>query len=546
MSVKIYLNSDNGLVIEEANGNVYNPSQGSLSSKNENGRIQLEYSSNGADFKDYAIDEVLNALGVTYGSYAAIISAISGFFVDAALAAAEQLAVDLVLNSSKIGTVGWRQPLQRKKIVLVGDSTTDFATQAVEIYNQLVNRHINSGDLLDGILSTDIVNYGVNGNTLSNFVNNAGTKGIASAISENADMYIICYGINDVRTGNTSQQQIENYLKEAVEKILLETNAFIVLRTPNSFLLDDIGGYNWITPLSNAQLYTDMLWNAYESFRGKYGRVSVLDMQTLIFGRTCTLLGNTQYMANSLHPNSLGYKNIADVIAKNIGECEKFESRKYDYAKTINRDKPYLSYPLALECGEFSKVATGYMIGFGSNYIDFDFSSTKYGDIMPGDILKVGNVLAYDISADYPATKSGANVRIGGQTFVDYDKNRKGMVSIYRRNSVIPNISNIISGTNINGTIVSYIKVANNRLINYLRIEPINPLTTAFTFLVSDLTSAKDIATVTIYSNGNVVTTWNATNAPLNNYLLINNRLLAITCTSTTYTGAALFSIVIK
>ena len=95
MSVKIYLNSDNGLVIEEANGVIYNRTQGDLSAKSENGRIEFCYSASGASFKDYAILDVVNALGVAYGSYAAIISAISDFFVDAALAAAEQLEVDL-------------------------------------------------------------------------------------------------------------------------------------------------------------------------------------------------------------------------------------------------------------------------------------------------------------------------------------------------------------------------------------------------------------------------------------------------------------------
>ena len=92
MSVKIYLNSDNGLVIEEANGVIYNRTQGDLSAKSENGRIEFSYSASGAGFKDYAILDVVNALGVAYGSYSAIISAISDFFVDAALAAAEQLA----------------------------------------------------------------------------------------------------------------------------------------------------------------------------------------------------------------------------------------------------------------------------------------------------------------------------------------------------------------------------------------------------------------------------------------------------------------------
>ena len=95
MSVKIYLNSDNGLVIEEANGVIYNRTQGDLSAKSENGRIEFSYSASGASFKDYAITDVANALGVAYGSYASIISTISDFFVDAAQVAADKLSVDL-------------------------------------------------------------------------------------------------------------------------------------------------------------------------------------------------------------------------------------------------------------------------------------------------------------------------------------------------------------------------------------------------------------------------------------------------------------------
>lgn len=83
MSVKIYLNTSGGLVIEDSDGVVYNPSRGSLGAKCESGRFHLCHSGNGECFKDYSISDVKNSHDEEYGNYDEIMLAIQDFFVNA-------------------------------------------------------------------------------------------------------------------------------------------------------------------------------------------------------------------------------------------------------------------------------------------------------------------------------------------------------------------------------------------------------------------------------------------------------------------------------
>lgn len=242
-------------------------------------------------------------------------------------------------KSEIIGIKGWRQPNQDKKIVFVGDSTTDTA---LSIYSEIKKYYINSGDCLSGINESNLINKGSNGNTIANFINNipAG-KGIDDVIALKPDLVIFCYGINDVRLGNTTLERLIELHDIAITRLLKETNAYILLRTPHPLCSDSPNGF--IQPPNAGQQYTDILWECYEHFRGKYPKTDVLDLQTLVFGRVSKNVANSPLMADELHANNIGQAREGSVIADFIGEKPKKDS--YKARNSIS----YTDYPKLLE-----------------------------------------------------------------------------------------------------------------------------------------------------------------------------------------------------
>ena len=270
-------------------------------------------------------------------------------------------------TSEKSGLSGWLRSFEfdrNKKICFIGDSTTDGPAGAAQFLYECFNRyHLNSGDNLEGVT---IVDKGSSGNTCYNFINNIPTeKGIDACISEQADLYVFCYGINDVRLGATTKEQLKSYISTAVERLLTETNAYILLRVPNSLLKDDPTNANYIQPLSNSQLYTDIMWEAYMELKHKWERVDVIDIQTLIFGRTVLNKVDNPYMGDSLHPNKEGFYRIARCIADYIGITPKLRTDLREIAKLNN--KPYTLYPKILETKDYEMICEGYFVDMGSN-----------------------------------------------------------------------------------------------------------------------------------------------------------------------------------
>jgi lysophospholipase L1-like esterase len=203
-----------------------------------------------------------------------------------------------------------------KIIDFVGDSTTESAPAMYDRISQLYNI---PGGPLEGAA---INNRGSNGNTLYNFVRNTAANGntINTVIQDNADLYIISYGINDIRRGGeftgSSPDQIKADLKTAIDRILKETKGYILLRTPNTFLNRNPAASKLLSPIENAQLYSDQLWEAYESFKGYNERVDIIDIPGLVFGRKA--MPEHVLMQDILHPNAAGYRAIADVIVERI------------------------------------------------------------------------------------------------------------------------------------------------------------------------------------------------------------------------------------
>ncbi|MHC1758332.1 MAG: SGNH/GDSL hydrolase family protein [Negativicutes bacterium] len=332
------------------------------------------------------------------------------------------------------GLAGWyKSDKISRSIAIVGDSTSDKTMvsplpPAVEIYNQVEKYYINSGDGLGGCT---ILDFGAAGNKLSDFLadTNAPSKGITAAIAAHADMYIISYGINDVRNGALTLAQFKALLVTAVETILAQTSGYILLRTPNGFLSDTREAETgWVSPGGSEQTYADLLYNAYDYFRNRYNRVEVIDMQTRIFGRTVNTLANSPYMQDKIHPNETGYKAIADELAEFLLIPKPVVPWKSRTALTADPTAPWTTYPKILENGNYRRVTSGYFVGLTSTYLEFESYSSEAAKIQVGDIVKIGDARAFVVSGT--VSNNGTNVRIT-QTFAD-TTNDAGMVTVYR------------------------------------------------------------------------------------------------------------------
>ncbi|KRF38054.1 SGNH/GDSL hydrolase family protein [Paenibacillus sp. Soil787] len=162
-------------------------------------------------------------------------------------------------------------------INFVGDSTTEAAQG---LYEQLAEIYGAPGGILEG---ARIRNRGSSGNTLHHFVNQIATHGntLDNVIQDQADLYVVSYGINDIR--ESSPTQIKADLKLVVDRLLKETHGGVLLRIPNPFL--SVHRWSYIhLDIENAQLYSDQLWDVYHSFRDYDPRVDILDIPSLVFG----------------------------------------------------------------------------------------------------------------------------------------------------------------------------------------------------------------------------------------------------------------------
>jgi len=286
-------------------------------------------------------------------------------------------------------SVWFANGLSGKTICMVGDSTTSNAT---DLFSELSGFYRKEGEGLFGVRS--VFNYGQNGASLSVFLADGVPLGISAAIAAQADLYVISYGINDVRLGQTTEAQLTSLLTTAVNRILAGVpKANIVLRMPNSFLSTDVSGYGFVQPNSMAPAYSTMLRNAYKHLENHWSKVAVLDTQDAIFGRAS--LSTSVYMANQIHPSSAGYFALAQSLVDLIGVKQPYDPAKAASALAQNPSAPYLNYARVVEDGDvFNQVAVGRwvassVVGAPNGYVDLEWPANKASDIHCGDLLQM-------------------------------------------------------------------------------------------------------------------------------------------------------------
>lgn len=97
------------------------------------------------------------------------------------------------------------------------------------------------------------------------------------------DVIVLSFGINDVRDGSTTANQLQTYIQRCLDNFQTDLpNCDIVLRMPNPLAVEDTGSH-WVTGIT-PQAATTILYNAYKYFENTNNRILLMNTMDTLFG----------------------------------------------------------------------------------------------------------------------------------------------------------------------------------------------------------------------------------------------------------------------
>ena len=278
-------------------------------------------------------------------------------------------AVQALVSGDGTRLARWNAKLRadaaNAKIVLIGDSTTDYTTSSSAVTDHLKNYATLIGEPLAGMSAANITAQGANGITLAAWL--ADSTKLTALAAAAPDLVVASFLLNDVRIGLCDLATAISRLAALVTAINgVLPNADMLLRIPNPMLTTNVSSLNYvqtsggtINPAGLAQTYSDLIRSAYLQMRGRYVYVDVIDIPSEVFGTVCR--ATHPLMADQLHPTPRssttngvpvggGYVEIGRALARRIGAS---------------------NAAYVLNTSQYATVKTGYF-GFsaGSGYID--------------------------------------------------------------------------------------------------------------------------------------------------------------------------------
>jgi hypothetical protein len=371
------------------------------------------------------------------------------------------------------------------KILWLGDSTSDFTSNAIGIPSYLNDTYTFPNDVLDGFnVSANMPNFGANGMTLSAWLTTPNAaNGLNNVVAANPDLIIFSFLINDVRQNLVDVALGKSMLIQAIDSIRAALpNTDIVLRMPNSFSIPTsnfyikltgtyapVGGYASLAIAAQAQ--SDILYQIYYQLKDYWSNVYLYNSQELTFGRTAIALPNTLH-SDEIHPQ---YQPVIDDIAKIIGLKAPFSKQLSVNAITNNYSAPWNIYKRAFENTDyFTKIGNG---RYGTQTVTYwdiiadtqDEALRLATNVRIGDFMVIGNTVftlpAFTISN--PSTgyyriayAIPANTITGGRvTFYRHNYNLSPVAESYINNrGAYPYIRKVI----FNGGGANYMRVTAN------------------------------------------------------------------------------------
>ena len=313
------------------------------------------------------------------------------------------------------------------KIAIVGDSTRDVAANGVNFHNAL-KYHTGFGRGLEGMVDSNILNFGYNGATIQSITSDAHTLSLTNAAP---DLIEFSMGINNIRNQPLTTGQLEDMLVEGIEKLRVAAPGVpIVGSVPNFFLSVD-GGAGYVSPNEDAQSKSIILRNAYLRLLGRWPDVIIRDTRS-IFGTTS--LASSPFMGDQIHPNGTGASaSVADLVSL-IGLPVPYSRSAASAARTSNPYAPWNVYGREVEdTSRYLLVAEYDMQAIGSNYIDFAMPSGLRNNVQKFDICQLPGGEAFELPTSMSRTSNGAFTRLLSVGTPPVPSQLKGPVRIWRR-----------------------------------------------------------------------------------------------------------------
>jgi len=383
-------------------------------------------------------------------------------------------------------------------IVFCGDSTTEQGQVANRggLYDRLLTFHGASGGPLEGIKG--VVNYGMSGYKLTQFVNDAANPAFVGASAGNAnwdfagnktfgyyggvplddavkiggDIYVICYGINDLiltTTGTGSQTDMETYLigllNTAVDRLRTALpRARIVLRPPNpmtsrpynpangfpSPTIYPTFGSNGAVDSALVTTWNAALYNAYRTVAQTNRFVDFLDVWNMVaynWDPATVPANQNPYAWDLVHPNNAGYKAVADGLVLLL------TGTRFGYSQPrATQAEGMVTYfgQTAIEYYNYYPEGPNYIKLFEApgtvtaTYIDIDVPLSKFLSILNGITSlsfrlanKSSGTISFSLANVTDPTGGGTTTRISSIT-VAASKVGTGVVALYQDKVSIP------------------------------------------------------------------------------------------------------------
>lgn len=211
------------------------------------------------------------------------------------------------------------------EIIWVGDSTSDkrrikfiIETPTAELYREFKKNFLKKKTLLHGAKNTVFAKSGATTQEfLDNSIRNANFRGIDDIIKyckKNKNNKIIVYslGHNDGITIDNWEKSVLPKHKKMINRILQETNAFIILRMPNAWVSVEGGATK-----EQAHEKTVSLYRLYLKLNSIYiNDCLMINIQDLLNWKDND--ESKKFMADWTHPNKNGYAAIANVVGNAI------------------------------------------------------------------------------------------------------------------------------------------------------------------------------------------------------------------------------------
>jgi len=320
------------------------------------------------------------------------------------------------------------------KLVFVGDSTSDLAGNASPLIS-LMTDYSGDGQPLAGFdTTTNMPNYGSNGNTIQNFISGGGLSALVTA-APGLNLIVFSYGINDARTNTVTKSQLKAYVITCIDAIRAASpTTDIILRMPNSFKSVSPNGYiqqgGYASIAAAAQAQSDILYHAYKELEFRWDNVVLLNTQDYAYGRIAT--ATNPLMSDEIHPY---YDPMVNLLIEKIGYVEPFRKDLAKTALASNFSNPWTVYPRAMEAdGYYTEICTGVINGIGSTYLDITCDAYSVPKLFPTDAVIIGGKFVFQLTGDGGALYPNVLRLTFPSGTLTGNTTTKGTVKIYRSN----------------------------------------------------------------------------------------------------------------